>query len=206
MLCEITFLTSCSSSVENTTETTQATTQTVATETTQAKTVQQTTTAETTQTTTVNTTQTITAETVQATTIEITQITTDATIQTTIISEIETELLSLEALSEQADLKLRDDFAVYMSDMWGELTASDMIVMYYYGTYDGCEVVVMYGREYSMTDDMNIISVAGQEISLPSGSLSVLVHKDSTFIDINDAYDQGYLSTADIKAIKYYSE
>lgn len=107
-------------------------------------------------------------------------------------------------LSENEADKLREDFAKYISKSWPGVTADDIFIMGYYGTYNGNEVVIMYGTDYEMTDDEQEINVAGYTIYLPSGSLQLLLHKDSSFIDIRDAYHHGYLTEEDIISVKNY--
>lgn len=115
------------------------------------------------------------------------------------------EYIPLESLSEEVELKLQEDFAEYKSKVWSNAKSEDMYVINYYGTYNNCEVVVMYSIERQSTDDIKYVSVAGYELALASGSFEILLHKDSTFIDINTAYDCGYLNDEDIAAIYHYA-
>lgn len=149
-------------------------------------------------------------ETTRLTMHESTQVTHEAANSTTSDATLTTtsqtvEYLPLEPLSEEAELKLREDFTEYKSKVWSNAKSEDMYVLYYYGTYNNCEVVVMYSIERQSTDDIKFVSVAGYELALPSGSFEILLHKDSTFIDINTAYDYGYLNDEDIAAIYHYA-
>ncbi len=111
----------------------------------------------------------------------------------------------LTPLTADEDLKLKEDFASYMSGIWTNPTSEEMTVMYYYGKYNGNEVVVMYSMEYAMTDDIKYIDVGGLTFALPSGSLEILLHIDGDFIDIQTAYASGYLNDEDIAEIYYYA-
>ena len=145
-------------------------------------------------------------ETTRLTMHESTQVTHGAANSTTSDATLTTvEYLPLEPLSEETELKLREDFTEYKSKVWSNAKSEDMYVLYYYGTYSNCEVVVMYSIERQSTDDIKFVSVAGYELALPSGSFEILLHKDSTFIDINTAYDYGYLNDEDIAAIYHYA-
>ncbi|MGN1415760.1 MAG: hypothetical protein ACI4XF_02885 [Oscillospiraceae bacterium] len=112
----------------------------------------------------------------------------------------------LEKLSDDRVKALKEDFIKYKSDVWKDLSADDMAIISYYGTYNGCEVVIMYPMLGIMTDDMQYIEVGGQTITVGSGSFELLLHKDSSFIGIEEAYASGYLSDEDITAIAFYSE
>lgn len=112
----------------------------------------------------------------------------------------------LEKLSDERVKALKEDFIKYKSDVWKDLSANDMAIISYYGTYNGCEVVIMYPMLGAMTDDMQYIEVGGYTITVGSGSFELLLHKDNTFIGIKEAYEAGYLSDEDIAAIAFYSE
>lgn len=109
----------------------------------------------------------------------------------------------LEPLRKSAEEKLRKDFYKYNSGKWKDVSADDMVIRYYYGTYNGCEVVVIYPDGYGETDDENSYFLNGYKIVLPSGSLELLLHKDSTFIDIYTAYSEGLLSDDDLAEMFY---
>lgn len=112
----------------------------------------------------------------------------------------------LEKLPDDRVKALKEDFAKYKADVWKDLSADDMAMISYFGTYNGCEVVIMYPMLGAMTDDMQYIEVGGHTITVGSGSFELLLHKDNTFIGIEEAYKLGYLSDEDIAAIAFYSE
>lgn len=112
----------------------------------------------------------------------------------------------LEKLPENRVQALKEDFVKYKSDVWNGLSADDMAIISYFGTYNGCEVVIMYPMLGAATSDMQYIEVGGYTITVGSGSFEILLHKDNSFIGIKEAYDAGYLSDEDIAAIAFYSE
>jgi hypothetical protein len=71
----------------------------------------------------------------------------------------------------------------------------------YGGSYTYGEVVVMRDVTYMVTDDMQYIEIAGQVITLTSGSYRLQLHHDGRFIDIRDAYALGLLNRLDIEKI-----
>lgn len=111
----------------------------------------------------------------------------------------------LEPLSQEAEIKLKEDFYKYKLNDWYNPKIEDMYIQYYYGTYNGCEAVVMYSHDMTFTDDLKSVSVGGYKFILPSGSFEILLHKDSSFVDINTAYEYGYLTDEDLAAIYYYA-
>ena len=80
-----------------------------------------------------------------------------------------------------------------------------MFIMDYYGIYNDCEVVIMWGYGYDCTADIKKVDVGDWSFLLTSGSYEILLHKGSEFIDIKTAYSEGYLSDEDIKAIYFYA-
>ena len=111
----------------------------------------------------------------------------------------------LPPLTNEAESKLKEDFAAYRSELRGDAVKSEEVfVRSYYGTYNGCEAVVMWIKEYTHTDDIKYITVGGYTFALSSGSFDILLHTDSGFIDLKTAYEQGYLSSNDIAEMYYY--
>lgn len=117
--------------------------------------------------------------------------------ETEAISENTAEDITPEPLSADAEEKLIADYAAFIGidsdNNW--ISVED-----YYGTYNGCEAVIMY-HGAGMTDDEKEIIAAGYTFWFSSGSYDFKLHKDSSFIDINTAYDEGYLTDDDIGQI-----
>jgi Ca2+-binding EF-hand superfamily protein len=110
-------------------------------------------------------------------------------------------IVCLEPLTPEADLRLRENYAVFRADRLGGLTAEDLMVMYYFGTFGGREVAVIFPKNGIMTMDMQYIHLAGYTIPLGSGSLELMVHDNGTFVPIEDAYEQGLINAEDIGII-----
>lgn len=117
--------------------------------------------------------------------------------ETEAISEDTAEDIIAEPLTADAEEKLIADYAVFigMDSDNNRISVED-----YYGTYNGCEAVIMY-HGAGMTDDEKEIIVAGYTFWFSSGSYDFRMHKDSSFIDINTAYDEGLLTDEDIDRI-----
>lgn len=116
------------------------------------------------------------------------------------VSENTAEDIILEPLTAAAEEKLIADYAAFIGrDSNYEVNADWISVENYYGTYNGCEAVIMYGGV--ATCDIKYVTVAGYEFTLSSGSYDIMLHKNSSFIDINTAYDEGYLTDEDIYRI-----
>ena len=117
--------------------------------------------------------------------------------ETETVSENTAEDLTSEPLSAAAKEKLIADYAAFIGidseNNW--ISVED-----FYGTYNGCEAVIMY-HGAGMTDDEKEIIVAGYTFWFSSGSYDFRLHKDSSFIDINTAYDEGLLTDEDIGRI-----
>ena len=196
---------------ENITETQTAENTAATTEISEEQSVTVTTALTETQTTTSSQSQTVTTTTQTAieTSQTTTSITTSAISETpdeeTDVTSSEKEYPALTALTDEQENKLKEDFAVYRSYIWTEAQSEEMFVMSYYGTYNGNEVVVMWGSGYDRTADLKEVTVGDRTFMLTSGSYEILLHKDSGFIDINTAYSERYLTDEDIEAIYYYA-
>lgn len=124
------------------------------------------------------------------------------------VEKVPEKFPALTPLTDRQKQTLLDDFIGYKDGKggWQGITAEDLKVRSYYGTYNGCEAVIIWCDEMECTDDIHDIIIAGHTISLSSGSFELLLHRDGTFIGVEDAYKDGYLSEPDIAMIEYYSE
>ncbi|MDE5860367.1 MAG: hypothetical protein K2H23_08325 [Oscillospiraceae bacterium] len=112
----------------------------------------------------------------------------------------------LTPIPQDTAVKLCDDFSVYASKIYNTaFTMDDVSILKYYGTYNSGEVVVMYPKGYDMTDDENEFTVKYWEYCLSSGSLKIFLHRDGTFTEIGEAYENGWLTNKDMKTIEYYN-
>ncbi|MCL2052974.1 MAG: N-acetylmuramoyl-L-alanine amidase [Oscillospiraceae bacterium] len=127
--------------------------------------------------------------------------------QLTVKTEAETPP-PLAPLSAADDLRIRESYAAYTNMFISSpfrFTANDFQVSLYFGTYNGCEVVSLTEKDKMYTSDIKVLSVGRESIYLPSGGMMLHLHKDSSFIEISEAYAAGYLSDRDIFQISYYS-
>lgn len=104
-------------------------------------------------------------------------------------------------LTAEAEQKLKADYA----ELIGAENPDDVYVEKYFGTYNGCETVIMFETEAFATDDMTHIFILGYCIAKGSGCYHITVHKDGGFIDLQEAYNTGVITEEDIQAISYYS-
>lgn len=118
-------------------------------------------------------------------------------------------LVSLSAARSRQILESYADYLVGIWDMEQVLTADDLMIIYYFGTYNGNEVVVIYPRDWGATADMQYISILSDDgeitIALGSGSYELMVHNNGTFYEITTAHRNGLLTMDDIRHIAYYS-
>jgi hypothetical protein len=105
------------------------------------------------------------------------------------------------SLTAERDLQIRQNYMAYLPDWWQGVTAEDLMIINYFGAYNGHEVLVIYPREYMNTDDMQYIEIAEHVIALTSGSFRLMVHKDGAFLHITEAHEQGWLIDEDIALI-----
>ena len=112
-----------------------------------------------------------------------------------------------EPLDDEQREKLFSDFIKYKAGKggWSGYTADDLTLRSYFGTYHGCEAVIIYCDEKEVTDDMVEYNIGGFTIELSSGSYELLLHRNGTFMKVDDAYKDGILTDEDIKMIAYYA-
>ncbi|MBQ8613138.1 MAG: hypothetical protein IJ416_02840 [Ruminiclostridium sp.] len=104
-------------------------------------------------------------------------------------------------LTAEAEQILKADYAEFI----GSESPDDVYVEKYFGTYNGCETVIMYETNAAATSDMTHIFILGYCIAKGSGCYHITVHKDGGFIDLQEAYNTGIITEEDIQAISYYS-
>ncbi|MBP3856144.1 MAG: hypothetical protein IK990_11110 [Ruminiclostridium sp.] len=112
-----------------------------------------------------------------------------------------------EPLEQQEIKTMFNDFIKYKSGKagWNGVTADDLTLVAYYGTYKNGEVVIIYGKDREFTDDYWEYDIGGYTVSVSSGSFELLLHNNGTFIDIREAYKQGLLTRSDIEMIAYFN-
>ena len=80
-------------------------------------------------------------------------------------------------------------------------TLDDVYIVEYYGTYRECVVVMLTDRNTWYTCMIEEETVAGITI-VYSDSNKIKVYKDGSLYSLQEAYDAGYLTKANIKRIK----
>ena len=115
---------------------------------------------------------------------------------------------TLTALTEEEKHVLYNDFIKYKANkgVWNGVNSDELYVVKYFGTYNGCEAIVIWSTELDSTDDMKFVSIDKYTINLASGNYELLLHRNSSFITVVEAYNKGYLSKDDIEKICYYSK
>lgn len=83
-----------------------------------------------------------------------------------------------------------------------KMTAEDILVLDYYGKYSGYEIVQIFFKNVQMTFDEVSLRIGRYEF-LFNGSTApyFFAYKDSEFIPVKDAYEQGLLSQNDLSYI-----
>lgn len=97
-------------------------------------------------------------------------------------------------LAEKAKKKLADDYMEYIGCIFYK---PEYIYIEYLGTYDGCELAVINVEEIRLPM-VETITAADYDFTFVNIPNEILLHKDGTFVDINTAYDIGYLKYEDI--------
>ena len=100
-------------------------------------------------------------------------------------------------IDTQIEIRIRQDFAKRFPED-SDITAKDIWVAFYYGTYNDNSVVVMNYKDNNMPPQMIEIEVAGFEFWYNTG-LAILVWGDGEFYGILKAYEDGLLTIGDIE-------
>lgn len=105
-------------------------------------------------------------------------------------------------LSEYSDRILREDYAKYISTEDKQYTPEDVYVLNYGGTYNGNEVVIMDLCTNSMYDYTSLYLVEDFWLEAP-GDCRILLHKDGSFMDIEETYVTGNLTAEELGLIEH---
>ncbi|MCL2108211.1 MAG: hypothetical protein FWH20_02565 [Oscillospiraceae bacterium] len=113
----------------------------------------------------------------------------------------------LEPLTDEVDLAIRESYVEFLGgELHGrEITAEDLEILHYFGTYNDYQIVVVYPKGGIATADMQFIHLGGHEIALGSGSFRLMAHKDGEFTPIQDAYEAGYITDENVRFIAFYN-
>ena len=115
----------------------------------------------------------------------------------------ETTIAESNELNEETAEMLRREFAKYIGEidpMYARFDPEYVRIDMYYGKYNGCEVFLpLYKLGYDAAEDW--FYIAGYEIYFPCLGYDIYVHKDSTFYELSEAYEKGYISEEDVAKI-----
>ena len=118
---------------------------------------------------------------------------------------------SLIPLTEAQALKIKQDFVNYAKDLelfWSSPEVSHIAIGNdnngYLGTYHGCEVVILLDRSQPFHPSFKNYTVAGFTISVPYLDRYLLVHQGDTFIELQQAYEEGIVSSGDVREIQQH--
>jgi hypothetical protein len=82
----------------------------------------------------------------------------------------------------------------------------DVWIEYYYGTYNGCVVVMITGAGHGYWQMTQLITVADSLFGYPDSKI-IMVWKDGKFYELrNEVYDTGLLTKEDIAKIALLHE
>ncbi|MCH5350316.1 MAG: hypothetical protein J1E40_13390 [Oscillospiraceae bacterium] len=112
---------------------------------------------------------------------------------------------ALTPLTSEAEQKLKEDFLVTWF-FYKDMTADDIDVICYYGTYNGGEVVVLCPEIFFYDDPIMHAYAGGYYFAFPGMIPDIQYHIDSTFMNLDDAYEAGYINDDDMMEIYYHSE
>jgi len=111
-------------------------------------------------------------------------------------------------LTEEQIETIKMDYVEYFKAEYGEehvesVTVSDIIVGDYYGPYSSCYSLFISHREVGWPDAITSEFVAGYEFVYPDGQ-TLTVYKDSSFVNLETAYETGLISEDDIQDLYWY--
>jgi len=110
-------------------------------------------------------------------------------------------------LSEEREAEILRAYARFLNAdrSWlSSVKANDLYLSNYHGTYNGFDVVTVWKKDWVMNAVMNYIEIEGYLVAaLPSGSLDVMVYTGNTFVEIREAYEQGFLKYEDLRAMTF---
>jgi hypothetical protein len=105
-------------------------------------------------------------------------------------------------LSEEMEMKIKQDYLdLRTKNDHPDATIDDVQLLSYYGTYSGCEVLMIIDSfYYSYTSEIPYERIDGITI-ICDGPVLALAWKDGNFYALSKAYEDGLLTKDDIKDI-----
>ncbi len=105
-------------------------------------------------------------------------------------------------ISKELKSKIVSDFADQYGyrDEYIEQEKQRVKIRAYYGTYSGCEAV-MIQRGGGAADVIVNVDAAGYRFSFPDTSVTIYLYKDSQFLRIDEAFEEGWITAEDVADI-----
>ena len=109
-------------------------------------------------------------------------------------------------LDEATKQQIKKDYVLFQKQhnpdnaLYQNLTVDSVIIDSYHGTYNGCIALFIREKGQVFADIQIEETIAGYPFKYGS-SYIMSVYKDGEFADVADAYEQGWLTKEDIKAI-----
>lgn len=108
-------------------------------------------------------------------------------------------------LNEEQIKEIKSDYIEYLKENEAHvksLTVSDIIIRKHYGPYSGCYALfISHSRHYDFV--LLDASIGGYDF-LFSNNQPLLIYKNSTFVDLETAYESGMISKDDLKDLAWY--
>lgn len=103
-------------------------------------------------------------------------------------------------LEDERKHAICEDYLLYLNSSYWTL---DDIIIEYYGTYSGCEIVWMSCKDLADTEDMAYLPIGNYMFVWGSGSAveRFYVYKEHEFIPVRNAYEQGLITDDDVEEL-----
>ncbi|MCL2140508.1 MAG: hypothetical protein FWH42_02350 [Dehalococcoidia bacterium] len=109
------------------------------------------------------------------------------------------DVIEMPELDAETELMVRLSYLARLAEAgYTGFKIDDIFVDYYYGTYNECVAVMMSakGMEY-----LQVVTFSEDGTVSYSNSNRILAWKNSIFYSLQEAYDQGFLTRADLQRI-----
>lgn len=100
--------------------------------------------------------------------------------------------------------QLREDYREWLEARYPGEAELEMISVYrYYGTFSGCEAVYMADQLLGYTQAERHVVISNFIFKFHDGQ-PLLIHKDSELLAVENAYEAGWITKEDVKALWWY--